>query len=234
MILALIQARMGSTRLPGKSMAPLNGVPMIEQIVHRVSRAELVDKVCVCTTDEPEDDVLAAHVEGLGVDVYRGSRDDVLARFYWAAERYPDADAVVRITADDPFKDPALIDKAVQGFLELWANPPAETGGPQYLWLGGITWPLGLDVEVFTRDALTAAHRSAVAFYDREHVTAWMQQNFPVYRLKDDRGRGTIGYRWTVDDAADYSFALRVYERLGNDFGYDDMIAADVERECRG
>ena len=235
MILALIQARMGSTRLPGKSMMPLNGVPMIEHVVHRVSRAELVDKVCVCTTDSPEDDVLAEHVESLGVDVYRGSVQDVLSRFYWAAERYPDPDAIVRITGDDPFKDPALIDYAIEAFLTLWANKPTEKP-IHYVHLGGPTWPLGMDVEVFTPDALRWAFLDATRPYDREHVTSWFSEavirrddRFGIAVLHDKQQRAGAGLRWTVDTPGDMSFALIVYDKLGNDFGYDDMIAADVE-----
>jgi spore coat polysaccharide biosynthesis protein SpsF len=226
-ILALIQVRMGSTRFPGKSMAPINGVPLIEHVVHRTSAARMVDKVCVCTTDQPDDDVLAAHVESLGVDVYRGSVDDVLARFYWAAERYPDASIIVRITADDPFKDPTLIDRAIDGFMAL-----QEEYVVHYVELGGITWPLGMQVEVFSREALIDAHLHASDPEHREHVTPWMRKS-PLVQIKDEKNRGHIGMRWTLDDMVDYSFALKVYDKLGNVFGYDDMLRENVEVECR-
>jgi spore coat polysaccharide biosynthesis protein SpsF (cytidylyltransferase family) len=234
-ILALVQARMASTRLPNKVMLPLNGRPMIEHIVHRVSRATLVDKVCVCTSDQPEDDVLAAHVESLGVDVYRGSMDDVLARFYWASQRYPDADAIIRITGEDPFKDPALIDYAIEAFLTLWAERPTEKP-IHYVHLGGPTWPLGMDVEVFTPKALRWAYEDATRPYDREHVTSWFTEavikrddRFGMAVLRDQHHRAGAGLRWTVDTATDASFAAIVYDRLGDVFGYDDMLAADVE-----
>ena len=221
--------------MPGKMMAPLNGVPLIEHVVHRVSRASLVDKVCVCTTDQPGDDPLAAHVESLGVDVYRGSVDDVLGRFYWASQRYPDADAIVRITGDDAFKDPALIDYAIEAFLTLWAEKPTEKP-VHYVHLGGATWPLGMDVEVFTPQALHWAHADATRPYDREHVTSWFTEavirrddRFGIAVLKDKQGRGSIDMRWTIDTPEDYSFAAIVYDKLGDNFGYDDMIAADVE-----
>jgi len=226
-ILALVQARMRSDRLPGKVMAPLAGIPMVEHVVRRTAAAELIDRVCVCIPDGPADDVLAAHLAGLPCDVYRGSEDDVLGRFYWASQRYPDANPIVRITSDDPFKDPALIDHAVSGFLTLWAQPHGLAGAPQYLHLGGLTWPLGLDVEVFTRDALEEAYRKAHEPEDREHVTRWMQRHLLYWQLKDDKGRGSISSRWTVDTPNDFGFASWVYSKLYDTnplFGYDDVL----------
>lgn len=228
MILALIAARMASTRFPGKSMAPLAGIPLVEHVVHRVHASQRVNYVCVATTDQPEDDVLAAHVATLrNTTVYRGSAIDVLGRFYFASLAFA-ADVIIRITADDPYKDPALIDYALDGFLEAWWNPDPDVGSPHYLHLGGVYWALGADVEIFSRTALTAAHENATTPYDREHVTPWMEREFGVWRVKDERKRATIATRHTIDTLEDYSVAVQVYDKLfaGNPlFGYDDVLA---------
>lgn len=229
MILALIQARMGSTRLPGKSMALLAGIPLIEHVIARVRATKHVDHLCVCTTDDPSDDPLAAHVESLGADLYRGSQTDVLGRFYWAAERYPEANPIVRITADDPFKDPTLIDQLVTAFVLEWGKPDPKLGAPEYMELGGATWPTGLGVEIFTRDALRLAFQRAYTASDREHVTPWMQRNFFRWMLKDTLGRKNANTRWTIDMAADLAFAQGVYDQLfptNPVFGFDELLAA--------
>lgn len=227
MILILIQARMASERFPGKSMAPLAGVPLIEHVVRRAHASKLANYVCVATTDQPEDDVLAAHVSTLhNTDAYRGSATDVLRRFHVASLKYS-ADVIVRLTADDPYKDPYLIDYALTAFLHAWSEPEAGLEPPQYLHLGGVTWALGADVEVFTRKALSSANEYATTDYDREHVTPWMEREYGVWRLKDEQQRSTIAIRHTIDTPLDYGMALRVYDRLyaGNPlFGYDDVL----------
>lgn len=228
MILILVQARMGSTRFPGKSMAPLAGIPLIEHVVKRAHASTLANFVCVATTTEPEDDALAAHVASLhNTTVYRGSRDDVLGRFYVASLAFS-ADVIVRLTADDPYKDPTLIDHAITGFLQGWADPVPQVGSPHYLHLGGVTWALGADVEVFSRHALTNAYNAATEPYDREHVTPWMEREYGVWRLKDDKQRALVTTRHTIDTLEDYSCAVQVYDQLYAKnplFGYDDVLA---------
>lgn len=231
MILALVQARMGSTRLPGKSMALIEGVPLIEHVIRRVQASKYVTDVCVCTTIEPADNDLAEHVDGMGVDVHRGSEDDVLSRFYWASQAYPDANPIVRITGDDIFKDPELIDYALTGFLQAWAEPEEGAGECHYMLLGGVTggWPLGLDVEVFSRQALEQAHRAAHTPEDREHVTPWMAVHFNAWMLKNPHDHGNVNMRWTIDTPDDLAFAREVYAKLyedDNTFGYDTMREA--------
>jgi spore coat polysaccharide biosynthesis protein SpsF (cytidylyltransferase family) len=228
-IAAIIQARNGSTRLPGKSMALIEGKPLIEHVCDRVNAAQYVNFVCVATTDQPEDDELAKHVESLGVDVYRGSADDVLGRFYWAVERYPEADVIVRITGDDPFKDPALIDQCIEMFLLEWAEPRADMDPPQLMHLGGITWALGTDVEVFTRNALNAAYQCAQTPFDREHVTPWIERVYGRWVMRDNENRRTINTRHTIDTEIDLVYAQAVYSVLYKDnplFGYADVCEA--------
>jgi len=212
-------------------MLPLAGVPIIEHVVKRAHASQLLNYVCVATTDQPEDDALAAHVATLrNTDVYRGSADDVLGRFYIASLRYP-ADVIVRLTADDPFKDHALIDYALTAFLHAWSEPDPTIGSPDYLHLGGVTWALGADVEVFSRKALTAAYLTATDPHDREHVTPWMEREYRVWRLKDNKARATIMTRHTIDTLDDYRFAQRVYDALYPTaplFGYDAVLASGI------
>ncbi len=230
MILAIIQARVGGERLPGKVLEEIEGTPMIEHVINRVVAAELIDKVCVAIPDGEADDVLASVIVNNGnpVGVKRGSEDDVLGRFYWTAEMYPEAQPIVRITADDCFKDPALIDYAVQAFLTAWAEPHEMAGSPHYLHLGGKTWPLGLDVEVFSREALTLAFQGASSAEHREHVTSWMREGI-WWELKNPREHGDVTMRWTVDTPEDLAFARSVYGRLYESdplFGYEAMQGA--------
>lgn len=229
MILCIVQARMGSSRLPGKSMLPLNGKPLVEHVVARCKATSLPMDVCVATTDQPEDDVLALHCETLNVRVYRGSSGDVLGRFYFASELYPKADVIIRITADDPFKDPSLIDTVAGLFLAEWATPKGDVPPPQFMCIGGPSWPRGLDVEVFTKEALTNAHKNATDPYDREHVTSYICQNNAAWILKNPTGKGGAHLSWTIDDMAGYSFALKVYDALYEKhptFGFNEMIDA--------
>lgn len=232
MILALIQARMGSTRLPGKSLAPLAGVPLVEHVVRRAHASKLLNFVAVATTTEPEDDVLAAHVETLhNTGLYRGSSADVLGRFASALLLYPEADVICRICADDPFCDPTLIDMLLTAFLTEWAEPRDDIDPPHYMQLGGPTWPLGLGLECFTRKALKDAAEYATDPADREHVTPWMQRAYPAWVLKDPHARGSINTRFTIDTQSDLYAARAVYDRLyptNPQFGYDDLIAAGV------
>lgn len=221
MVVAVIQARMGSQRLPGKSMMPLCGVPLIEHIVERVREAKLVDSVIVATTDSTDYDALADHARKFGVNVFRGPEHDVLARFFYAAQMWGGADAVVRITADDPFKDPQLIDEAV-GFWN-------EHGEWDYVELGGSTWPTGLGVEVFSAEALGYAHRRAVDPDDREHVTPFIRREMRAFELQDAQQRRTSETRWTIDTPEDLAFARGVYEKLyptNPIFGYKELLEA--------
>jgi spore coat polysaccharide biosynthesis protein SpsF len=232
-ILGIIQARMNSARLPGKSMALLSGVPLLEHVIRRAKAAPLIEKLCVATTVNAEDDVIAAHVESLGVDVFRGEAENVLSRFFWTANRYDDAHVIVRLTADDPFKDPDLITQALVGFLSEWAsaanNPDHTPPPPQYMHLGGSTWPVGLDVEIFTRPALVSAFHRATEAYDQEHVTPWMRNELGVWTMKDTEKRKTDETRWTIDTPDDLVFAQAVYDQLYHTkplFGYADLIEA--------
>ncbi len=207
-IVAIVQARMGSTRLPGKTLAPLAGKPMLAHILERVQAAPLVDRVVVATTTRPEDDPIQDLVTRMGLEVYRGSAEDVLDRFYRCA-RAVGAHTIVRITADDPFKDPALL----QAMLEFWVR-----AWPGLDYLSNTlepTYPEGLDLEIFSLHALERAWREATHPADREHVTPYIWRHpgrFRLYSWKHSRDLSHL--RWTVDYPEDLAFARAVYQHL--------------------
>jgi glutamate-1-semialdehyde 2,1-aminomutase/spore coat polysaccharide biosynthesis protein SpsF len=218
--LAIIQARMASTRLPGKVLADIMGQPMLWQVVQRAKRAQTLDRVVVATSTGAADDALAAFCDAADIVCVRGSEDDVLARFYQAASLYQ-ADVVVRITADCPLLDPQVIDRVVQAF---------HTGAYDYVSNTlRYTYPDGLDVEVFSFEALQQAHHAARKPSEREHVTPYLRQAslFRTHNVEHSVDQGLQEYRWTVDEPADLAFVRRVYQALADrpNFGLSDVLA---------
>jgi len=206
--LAILQARMSSSRLPGKVMAPVLGAPMIGRQIERIKRAKLVDKLVVATSDDASDDPLAAYVQSLGVDVFRGSLDDVLGRFCQVLQGYYDVTCVVRLTADCPLTDPELIDKVIAHHLETGADYTSNT-------LRSRTYPHGLDVEVIKTEVLEDAGARAKDPYEWEHVTPYIYRRPEQYRLAGvARHDSQAHLRWTVDLPADLEFVRAVYREL--------------------
>lgn len=219
MILAILQARLSSSRLPGKVLAPILGRPMIGHQIERASRARLVDRLVVATSVEASDDPLVEYCSGLGVAVARGSLNDVLNRFYAAALPYRPR-IVVRLTGDCPLTDPAIIDRvaaAVDGGIDYACNtlPP--------------TWPDGLDVEAFTFAALETAWREARRLSQREHVTPFINGNPRRFRLANVAAKRDLsGLRLTVDHPVDLEVVRRVFEAIypvNPAFSFDDVAA---------
>ena len=206
-MLAILQARTSSRRLPGKVLKPILGEPMIARQIERLRRARSITRIVIATSDEASDDPLETVGHGIGVSVHRGPLDDVLARFAQALDRYGgDDDHLMRLTADCPLADPALIDEAAQAHL---ASGAALTHVQE-----GWTFPKGLDVEVIGADALRAAHAEAADPYEREHVTPFIHRRparFPVRSLTRDP---PLRFRWTVDTAEDFAFIEAVYADL--------------------
>src|SRR5688572_10130845 len=164
---AIVQARMGSTRLPNKVMRPIGGTPMIGVLLERLSRAKRVDRIIVATSTDARNAPLAAFVRGLGYGVFEGSEDDVLDRYCGAAQE-AGADTVIRITGDCPLVDPLLVDQVVDLF---------EKNGARYASnVQPATFPDGLDIEVFSREVLEQARREASSRSDREHVTPFIRR----------------------------------------------------------
>lgn len=222
MAVAILQARMSSTRLPGKVLMPLVGRPMISRQIERLGRCKRLSRLIVATSDTPSDDPLAAHLTSEGVEVFRGSLNDVLARYLDCAKHFRLAGDIVRLTADCPLIDPGVVDDAID---------LRTSTGVDYVANGrNRTYPRGLDVEVFPLRILEEAGRRAVDDYDHEHVTPYIYHHPEAFSRRDliDANRNDSHLRWTVDTPEDYAFTARVYEALyptKPDFTSDDIRA---------
>ena len=218
MRLALIQARMGSSRFPGKVLEDLCGRPMLWHVVSRTRKARNLDKVVVATTDGAVDDPIAEFCEQEAIGCFRGSEQDVLDRFYRAAKANA-ADIVVRITADCPLIDPAVIDRVIARF---------ERGDCDYASNAlRYTYPDGLDAEVFSFAALERAWREARKPSEREHVTPYLRTDgFRTVNVESEIPVSPTQYRWTVDHPGDLQFVRRVYEAFSanGDFGFREVF----------
>lgn len=217
---AIVQARTGSTRFPGKVLAPLLGEAMLVRMLERVRRAQTIDEVVIATTDEPGDDAVADLAGATGHRAFRGSEDDVLDRFVGAA-RMADAETVVRLTGDCPLIDPALIDEAVRSYHEGGADFVSNALTE--------TYPDGMDVEVFSRELLERAGAEATLPSEREHVTfyMWKTGRFAVRELGALEANGHL--RLTVDHPEDLELVQAIYERLyprDPEFGLEAILAA--------
>lgn len=220
-IVTIIQARMGSTRLPGKVLEDLAGEPMLGRVVRRAQRATLVHETVVATTDLRRDDLIETFCRERGWPIFRGSQDDVLDRYRECAAAYG-ADAVVRITSDCPFIDPTVIDLVIGRFLD--AQPGIHYASNVF---PTRTYPRGLDVEVIRRDALETAWTDDSDPALREHVTPFIHRNpdrFAVLSVLHPADYSDC--RWTVDTPEDLAFARRVYDSLsGDEFGWCEVLA---------
>ena len=216
---AVVQARMGSTRLPGKVLLPLLGEPVLTRVMRRIARAERLDEWVVATTVDPGDDPIAALAASEGWLLVRGSVDDLLDRYVEAA-RARDADVVVRITADCPLIDPAIVDETVAVF-EAGECDYAATG------LEPRTFPRGLDVEVVARAALEQAWRDDAEPAWREHATPYIYRHPELFRLcRVGSDMDGSAHRWTVDTPEDYELVRRIYDALGrDDFSWREALA---------
>jgi spore coat polysaccharide biosynthesis protein SpsF len=206
--LAILQARMSSSRLPGKVMAPVLGEPMIGRQVERLRCSNRIDELMVATSTDPSDDPLAAYCGVLGVEVFRGPLDDVLERYRAALARRPQAATVVRLTADCPLTDPELIDQLIDHHRDVGADYTSNT-------LGTRTYPHGLDAEVIRAGALVDAAERADDPYEREHVTPYIYRRPDDFRLAGiQRHESLAQLRWTVDVPTDLVFVRDVYAKL--------------------
>ena len=217
-IITIIQARMGSTRLPGKVMFDLRGRTVLARVVERVRRSRLAGEVVVATTTKTADDVVAEECRRLAVEVFRGSESDVLDRYYNAAD-YFHADAIVRVCSDCPLIDPEIVDQTIQSFLEAQADYASNALDR--------TYPLGLDTEVITWHTLKRCWREARAFYQRSHVTPYVYENPDQFRIVRVRGHEDYSdYRWTLDTPEDLAFIRAVYDRMEDkdEFSWHDVL----------
>lgn len=220
MVLALIQARLGSSRLPGKSALPLPlsatgpAHTILGHVVRRAQRATSVQEVMVATTTQPLDAPLADLATQLGVGVFRGDEQDVLGRFAGALTQAAPAEVVVRLTADNPAIDPAFIDAAVAHHRATNAD---------YTYTKGL--PLGTNIEVISAAALLRAHQEATAPDEREHVTPYLRRHPELFRLETLAlavPPAVAGLRLTVDYPSDYALLSLLFTELGSGFSLTD------------
>ncbi|MBS1250405.1 MAG: 3-deoxy-manno-octulosonate cytidylyltransferase [Chloroflexi bacterium] len=222
---AIIQARMGSSRLPGKVLKKIAGRPMLGWVVERAGRAQTVDQVVVATTTAPSDQAVADFCTSAGYAHTRGDVHDVLDRYYTAAQEF-EADAIVRLTADCPLIDPDVIDKTVHAFQT--GNPPPDFAANRLPPPWGRTYPIGLDVEVCSFSALEQAWQEAELPHQREHVMPYLYENeerFNILMVDYEQDLGHL--RWTVDTPADLDLIREVAVHLGgrDDFSWLDVLA---------
>ena len=210
-VVAIVQARMGSTRLPNKVMKPIGGVPMIEVLLARLARATEVNEIVVATSADPRNQPLADHVNSLGYKCSRGSENDVLERYVHAA-RAANADVVLRITGDCPLVDSVLVDDAIRQFKALQVDYFSNTSPP--------TYPDGLDIEVFKMVSLERAAQETSKPFDREHVTPYLRESGQFKQNGMRHSEDLSGLRWTVDEINDYEVVSKVFAHFAPDIHF--------------
>lgn len=239
-IFAIIQARMGSTRLPGKVLEDIAGLPMLARVVERARRASTLEGVIVATTVDPADDAVAQLCAQRNYPFTRGSLQDVLDRYYQAARLFQ-ADVIVRLTADCPLIDPGLINQAVRAFFQP-AGPSGELSqaADHYDFVANRlpppfhrTYPIGLDIEICSFQALERAWREAGQPHQREHVMPYLYEQEGRFRILVLNHSPDYGHlRWTVDTPQDLELVRQIYARFPgrDDFSWLEVLAL-FERE---
>lgn len=206
---AIIQARCGSTRLPNKIFADIDGKPLLWHVVNRLTYVKSINEIIIATTTNPADDRIEEWCAEQDVKCYRGSENDVLNRYYEASVAYP-SDVVVRITADDPFKEPVVIDKVITTLIDNGYDLVTDNFPPSF--------PEGLDCEAFTFDVLRTMEMSTQDSFEREHVTQYVYHNPDKFRIGNVlSGTNLSHYRWTIDSEEDYQMVKAVYENRDRD-----------------
>ena len=228
MIVAIVQARMGSTRLPGKVLKEVGNTSIIEFQIDRIRQARLVDEVVVATSTQPQDREIVDYCKRRGINCFTGPEDDVLTRYHDCAVK-SSASTVVRLTADCPFTDPVIIDQVIALRQESGADFAANTVPPETSY-----WPDGSDVEVFSMQALSVAHREAETYEQREHVTFFFWKNhdrsrFRTVQLPNSKDWST--YRLTLDYPEDYEVVVQIFAELKRrgQFGHVHQIIEVLE-----
>lgn len=211
MIAAIIQARMGSTRLPGKILKDLSGQEVLWHVAKRALSADKVDQVIVATTTNPEDDAVEEFCKKNNFLFYRGSEENVLERYYEAAKRFG-AEVVIRITSDCPLIDPSVISLCVEAFKKSGCDYISNVvPGPR-------TFPRGLDVEVFSFESLEKAHKNASETHEKEHATPYIWENkngeFKLGETITASAEYARNYRLTVDYPEDFELIKKIYQEF--------------------
>ena len=203
--LAIVQSRMGSTRFPGKALKEVNGYSLIEILLLRLCKSKKIDKIVLATSNKTENDILEKKVIDLGFDVFRGSENDVLNRYDLTAKKYS-PNTVVRITGDCPLIDPELVDEIINFYQKKNVDYASNVDPP--------TYPDGLDVEVFSSDALHSANINAIESFDREHVTPHIRRSSKIKRANFHNPKDFSSERWTVDNIEDYEVVKNIFNHF--------------------
>jgi len=222
-VTAIIQARMGSTRLPGKILKDLSGKPVLWHIHNRLSHSKKIDKIIIATTTLDEDNTVDKFCKENNFNYYRGSSEDVLSRYYEAAQNYK-AETIIRITADCPLLDPELIDNMIETYNILRKKNKAV-----YLSNGlKRTFPRGLDAEIFDIYSLQVAYQNAKENFEREHVTPYIYRHPEIFSLHDFLNDEDFSFhRWTLDTEEDYLLIKKIYNHLykpDHIFGWKEVL----------
>ena len=222
MVIAIIQARLGSTRLPGKVLKKILGKPMLERMIERLKRSKTIDKIVIATTDNPEDKKVADLAKKIGIDYYQGSENDVLDRYYRAAKKFKTGDIIVRLTGDCPLMDSRVVDQVVNFY---------KKNKKKFDYVSNVrppTFPDGMDMEVFSFESLERAWQNAELQSEREHVTAYIYKHPEIFRI------GNLHYkkdfsnlRLTVDNKEDLMLVRKIFQILykkNNNFTLEDIL----------
>jgi len=220
-IVAIVQARLGSKRLPNKVMKPINNIPMIEIVLKRLSKSKLLNNIVVATSDDGEDIKLKKFINTLGYDCEQGSRDDVLNRYICVATKY-NADLIVRITGDCPLIDPELVDQVIKKFTKDNVDYCSN--------VGPATYPDGLDVEVFTLESLKDSYSMTTNKLDLEHVTSYLRESgkFKTSCLLNQNDISTL--RWTVDEEVDLKVVNSIFKHYEPEVNFSWLKVLDLQK----
>lgn len=212
---------MGSTRLPGKVLMDIEGKPLLQHVVDRVRRSRYISEIILATTTNGGDIQIIEFAKRQSLKYFAGNEDDVLDRFYQCAKKFS-SDIIVRITPDDPFKDPEIVDTAIEIFIKNCdtLDYVTNTLPPSY--------PIGIDIEVFSFQSLEKAWKEAKKPSEREHVTPYIWNHPELFRIRNFSYSDDISHlRWTLDTEADLLFAREIYKRLYRekpDFLMNDIL----------
>ena len=225
-VTAIIQARMGSTRLPGKILKKVEGKPLLAIQLERLQASKELDQIVIATTNEKQDDVIAQFCEVQGINYYRGSEQDVLKRYYEAAKTFG-GEIIVRLTSDCPIIDPQIVDEVIVFYKKNrliydYVSNTVER-----------TYPRGLDTEVFSFKAMEKAYFEASLESEREHVTLYLHTNPDVFSIGSWKGKEDYSeHRWTVDTPEDFELIKLILEKLylhNPLFSLEDTIAVMLQ-----
>jgi len=221
-IVCIIQARVGSSRLPNKIFLDLEGEPVLARVIERLQRSELINKIVIASPDKEADDRIEDFISDnyKDVRVYRGSENDVLDRYYQAAKKF-EADVIIRITSDCPLIDPAVVDRVVECFLERRDDYVSNV-------LGERTYPRGLDTEVFSFKVLERIWEETQEADDREHVTLYLRKHPEIFSASNVKNEKDYSdFRLTLDEEADYELISLIYKKLfseNKNFGLREVM----------